>query len=109
MKALNAFTTLANEAIAFAEPYLIHHLDVILTAAAHKNAKVRAASEQAVQAFANKMSTNALAAALSKLFQFTEVGVAWQSRVLALKTIASYGDHCPEQLGSSLPDVSYLT
>lgn len=93
--------------MAHVEPYLIHHMSVILTAAAHKNAKVRAAAEQAMLAIANKMSANALAAVLPTLFQFTEVGVAWQSRVLALKTIASFGDHCPEQLGNSLPEVSY--
>lgn len=79
----------------------------MLTAAAHKNAKVRAASEAAVRATTSKMSANALRVVLPILFVSSQVGVAWQTRALALKTVATFGDHAPEQLGFSLPEVQF--
>ncbi len=72
MKALNVFTTLARDATAFAEPYLVYHLPTILNAASHKNAKVRAAAEAAAQMFTSKMSSNALLAVLPSLFKCSE-------------------------------------
>ena len=99
------FNQLANDAILYAEPYLCHHLATILGAAAHKNAKVRSAAEAAAQAFASKMSSNGLVASFPTLFKCAEVGGQWQTRALALKTIASFGDHAPEQLGNMLPEV----
>ncbi len=98
---------MAQEAINYSEPYLCHHLSTILNAAAHKNAKVRSAAETAMKTFATKMSSNALPAVLPHLFKCSEVGVAWQTRALALKTIASFGDHSPEQLGCFLPEVIF--
>lgn len=99
------FTQLAQDATFHAEPYLCHHLATILGAASHKNAKVRAAAEAFVKSYSSKMSSNGLIACLPALFKASEVGVAWQTRALALKTIASFGDHAPEQLGNMLPDV----
>ena len=105
MRALNVFTSLARDATVQAEPYICHHLTHLLTAASHKNAKIRAAAEEAVTTYATKMSSNALVATLPALFKCSEVGIAWQTRTLALKTIASFADHCPEQLGNALPEV----
>jgi len=103
--ALNAMETLANNCILIAEPYLCANLNVVLTAAAHKQTRVRAAAEAAAFALVSRMSPNAVRTLLPKLFESSAVGVAWQSRALALKLIASFGDNAPMQLGNSLPDV----
>jgi len=103
--ALNAMETLANNCILIAEPYLCANLNVVLAAAAHKQTKVRAAAEAAAFALVTRMSPNAVRTLLLKLFEAAAVGVAWQSRALALKIIASFGDNAPLQLGNSLPDV----
>jgi hypothetical protein len=106
VEALGVFATMANEAIFFTEPYLVLYFSDFLKAASHKNDKIRAAAETTVQAIASKVSPNALGALLPHIFKCSEVGVAWQTRALALKTLASFGDHAPEQLGNLLPDVS---
>jgi elongation factor 3 len=77
----------------------------MLLAASHKQAPVRAAAEAAVIAFVGKMSINAVPKVLKDLFEASQIGVAWQTRALALKAIASLADHAPEQLGASLPYV----
>jgi len=101
--ALRAFESLANQCIQIAQPYLVSSLPIMLAAAAHKNAKVRSAAESAVRAVTSKMSANCLREVLPHLFAASQVGVAWQSRALALKVIASFGDYAPEQLGFALP------
>jgi elongation factor 3 len=88
-----------------AEPYIAEHLPAILQAAAHKNPHVRQAAEEAMKAFSGEMSPDGVRAVLPHLFASSQVGVAWQTRALALKTIAVLADHAPEQLGDSLPDV----
>jgi elongation factor 3 len=103
--ALRTFEALANRCIVLAEAHLALQLPAMLAAASHKQAPVRAAAEAAVLAFASKMSANAVPLFLKDFFTASEVGVAWQSRALALKAIASLADHAPEQLGASLPDV----
>lgn len=103
--ALRTFEALANRCIVLAEAHLALQLPAMLAAASHKQAPVRAAAEAAVLAFASKMSANAVPLVLKDFFTASEVGVAWQSRALALKAIASLADHAPEQLGASLPDV----
>jgi hypothetical protein len=103
---LNAFEALANECILLAEAHLISHLPVMLSAAAHKLPKIRAAAETAALAVTSKMSPNAVREVLPFLFEASKVGQPWQTRALSLKIVASFGDHAPEQLGNSLPDVS---
>ena len=103
--ALRTFEALANCCIVLAEAHIAAELPVMLLAASHKQAPVRAAAECAVLAFASKMSANAVTLVLKDLFSASEVGVAWQTRALALKAIASLADHAPEQLGASLPEV----
>jgi len=103
--ALNTFAALANEAIIIAEPHLCDQLPNILAAAGSKSAVVRAAAEAAVMALATKMSANAVRVVLPHLFKASEIENAWQTRALALRTIAGFGDHAPEQLGFSLPTV----
>jgi len=39
------------------------------------------------------------------LFKASEVGVAWQTRALALRTVAGLADHAPEVMGQCLPTV----
>ncbi|RYG66733.1 hypothetical protein EON64_09105, partial [archaeon] len=88
-----------------AEGYLVQHLSVMLAAAANKLPKIRAAAESAALAVTTKMNPNAVREVLPALFEAAEVGVAWQTRALSLKIIASFADHAPVQLGNSLPDV----
>lgn len=102
---MRAFEFIVNECTVAGEPYVCHHLDAILLAAGHKHAGVRAAADAVVTAFAAKMCANSVREVLTHLFKCSEVGVAWQTRALALKTIASFGDTAPEQLGNALPEV----
>ncbi len=103
--ALNAYESLANGCIVSTEAYLIHHLPVVLAAAGDKNAAVREAAVTAVGAVIAKMSSNSVRQVLPHLFKASEAGVAWQSRVLALKSIAQLSDVAAEQLGNALPIV----
>ena len=103
--ALSTFEALANSDIINAEAHLIKHMSAVLTAASSKQLKIRTAAESAVMAITSKMSPNALQAILPALFTASEVGVAWQTRALALKVVAAFGDYAPEQLGFALPQV----
>lgn len=100
---------MANEAIVITEPYLCAQLPVMLQAASNKLASVRAAAETAVNSLVTKMSPNAVPDILQHLFRATVVEKPWQTRALALRTIASLGDIAPEQLGHALPEVWHLT
>jgi elongation factor 3 len=102
---LRTFEALANRCIVLAEAHLAVQLPTMLLAASHKQANVRAAAEAAVLAFTGKMSANAVPLILKDLFTASEIGVAWQTRAIALRAMASLADHAPEQLGASLPDV----
>jgi elongation factor 3 len=51
------------------------------------------------------MNENSVRIVLPHLFKASQVGVAWQTRALALKSIASFSDHAPDQLGFALPEV----
>lgn len=102
--ALNTFELLANEMV-LAEAQLLKSLEVLLLAASNKQIRIRNAAEASVFAITSKMSPNAVEQVLPVLFKSAEVGVAWQTRALALKVIASFGDYAPEQLGYSLPEV----
>jgi elongation factor 3 len=103
--ALNSLKDLANTAMLVCETYLIGSLTVMFTAAGHKQKTVRSAAEDAVKVVCGKMSMNSVREVLDTLFAAAAVGQAWQTRVLALNTIASFGDYAPEQLGNSLPIV----
>lgn len=105
VSALSALEGLANNCILLAEGHLIAHLPVMLAAAANKLPKIRAAAESAALTVTSKMNPNAVREVLPFLFEAAEVGMAWQTRALALKIIASFADYAPEQLGNSLPDV----
>lgn len=103
--ALGAFEALANECILVAEAHLINALPVILNGSGSKQARIRAAAESAALAITSKMSPNCVREVLPALFEASKSGVAWQTRTLSLKIIASFSDHAPFQLGFSLPDV----
>eukprot|EP01033_Poteriospumella_lacustris_P007241 gene7244-5213_t len=103
--ALGAFEALANECILVAEAHLINALPVILNGSGSKQARIRAAAESAALAITSKMSPNCVREVLPALFEASKSGVAWQTRTLSLKIIASFSDHAPYQLGFSLPNV----
>ena len=106
VSALNTITELANSCMLVAEAQLCNQLDKLLLAASNKQNRIRDAADAAVVAITSKMSPNAVQEVLPTLFTAAEVGVAWQTRALSLKVIASFGDYAPEQLGFSLPQVS---
>lgn len=103
--ALGTFEALANECILVAEAHLINALPVILNGSGSKQARIRAAAETAALAITSKMSPNCVREVLPALFEASKSGVAWQTRTLSLKIIASFSDHAPYQLGFSLPNV----
>lgn len=105
VNALNGIEALANGCIIAAEPYLVANLSAVLLAASDKNQQVRAAADAAVHAIITKMNANAVSTALKHLFKAAEIGVAFQTRTLALKSIANLSDVAPEQLGHALPEV----
>jgi elongation factor 3 len=103
--ACNSITEIANTNMVVCEAKLLDTLPTLLLAASNKQNKIRDAAEAAVVAITSKHSANAVLQVLPALFEASAVGVAWQTRTLALKVIASYGDYAPEQLGFSLPQV----
>lgn len=104
VSALNTITAIANLGPAV-EAQLINQLEKLLLCASNKQNRIRAAAEEAVLAITSKMSANSVDEVLPTLFAASAVGVAWQTRTLALNVIASFGDHAPEQLGFCLPAV----
>lgn len=80
-------------------------LDKLLLCASNKQNKIRSAAEEAVNAITSKMSANSVQDVLPTLFASSAVGVAWQTRTLALNVLAGFADHAPEQLGFCLPQV----
>lgn len=103
--ALNTLESLAKDCMLSSEPYLLLTLPTVLAAAGHKQVKIRSASETCALAITAKMSPNAVREVLPVLFKNSEVGIAWQTRALSLKIVASLADHAPEQLGHALPEV----
>lgn len=103
--ALNSLETLANEVGVTSEAHLCANLSAVLNLAASKQAKVRSAAESAALAITSKMSPHAVREVLPQLFVASAVGSPWQTRALALKIVALFGDNAPEQLGNALPEV----
>lgn len=101
--ALNELAQLANECILLSEAHLCSNVTVILNAASHKQAPIRTAAETVLFALAENMNPNCIRELLPPLFEAAKTGVAWQTRVVSLKMIASFADHGPEQLGNLLP------
>jgi elongation factor 3 len=102
--ALNGFAKLASGPMQVAaEPFLNYYLPVVLDAAGSKNNNVRAAAVSAVEAIRDKNSANDVRELLTILFNAAKIEKNWQTRVLALRTVASFGDHAAEQLGFALP------
>ncbi|KAI9203777.1 elongation factor EF-3 [Polychytrium aggregatum] len=107
IKALQDCIDQANNNILLAQPFLIAALPAILNACGDKksSAETRAKAELAVKTINDKMSPNCLRVALPHLLKATDDSCRWPTRVAALKAIASFGDHAPEQLGFALPEV----
>jgi elongation factor 3 len=104
------FETLASNHIAIAEPYITANFNTLINAANNKDKSVREAVSSAVMTFVSKMSPDNSRMLLPKLFSASkgeglQGGVAFNVRVLALKTIASLSENAPEQLGFALPIV----
>jgi elongation factor 3 len=104
-KALEICADLATNAMLYAQPYLIHALPGILECVGHKksSAETRALAEKAIKAIIDNISANAVQGILPVLFDAMGASVRWQTRVAALRAIAGFGDHAPEQLGYALP------
>eukprot|EP00607_Mallomonas_marina_P007974 CAMPEP_0182416988 /NCGR_PEP_ID=MMETSP1167-20130531/1422_1 /TAXON_ID=2988 /ORGANISM="Mallomonas Sp, Strain CCMP3275" /LENGTH=1038 /DNA_ID=CAMNT_0024590237 /DNA_START=63 /DNA_END=3179 /DNA_ORIENTATION=+ len=105
VSALNAFAFLAESCLLISEPYLCQYLPVMLQAAANKQIPVRNAAESAVTKITRLISAHSVRSIFGFLFAATEIEQNWQIRVLALKVLASFADHAPDQLGFALPQV----
>lgn len=88
-----------------AEPYVCAQLPAILALAGSKQKPVRDAATTAVDAITKNMSPNNIREVIGYLFKAAEVESNWNTRVLALKTMAVFADHGAEQLGFLLPRV----
>jgi len=102
---LNTFKHLAENCMSVAEAYLCSSLPTLLQCCSSKQATVRAAAEPAVASICLKMSPNSVREVLPYLYAASELEVNWQTKVVALKMIATFSDHAPEQLGYSLPEL----
>lgn len=103
--ACNVYTALANNASVVAEPYLCSSLPVLFKAAGSKQNAVKNAATAAVLAIVEKSSPNCVREILQYCFTAAKIEENWNTRVLALRVIASFGDHAPVQLGNALPQV----
>lgn len=103
--AIEGFTNLATNPATFvaAEPFLVAQIPTLFRVAGSKNNGVRAAATAAVEAIRIRMSANDLREVITYCFKAAEIENNWQTRVLALRTVASFGDTAPEQLGFALP------
>jgi len=102
---LKTLTALANDAMLVSEPYLCLNLGAVLTCAGSKVKTIKEAAEATVSAIATKMNPNSIKNTLSALFAAAAVGGNYQSRALALRTINSFADSAPYQLGVCLPEI----
>jgi elongation factor 3 len=106
--ALKALEALAAQCCVIAEPFLITNAKIVLVAASHKDKNVRAAAECAMKELVANMCADSARQLLPELLAFADAGdgsYGFQTRVLALNTVASLGDAAPEQLSFSLPTV----
>jgi len=103
--ACNVFTALANNAAVVSEPYLCSSLPGLFKAAGSKQNNVRKAATDAVLAITSKVSANCCREILQYCFAAAKIEENWNSRVLALRVIASFENSAPLQLGNALPQV----
>ncbi len=106
--AVKAFLALAQGAMVVSEPYLLAALPVLLRAAAHKASPVRNAANETVAYITSHMTLNSVREVLQYLFSAAKIEENWQTRALALRTIATFGDFASYQLGVALPQVSFF-
>lgn len=106
-KGLKAVTILCNEIMLNAQPFMLKQLEKCLLIVGDKKStpETRELAEEACDAIVQKASPNALVELLPALFTAMDAGKRWPTRVQALKAIATFGDHAPEQLGFALPMV----
>ncbi|CAM9581106.1 unnamed protein product [Chrysoparadoxa australica] len=102
--ALKTIAHLSKEAPA-AQPYVADLLPAMLTACGSKQGQVSMAAKEAVKAFGDTISPEALDRILPTLFKGIGFSEKWQGRTAALDMIASFSDHAPDQLGHALPVV----
>jgi len=97
---------LVKECTIESEAYICNTLPSLLEAAGNKNQqKVRQAADKCILTICESISPNALIEILPHLFASTQVGQPLPARATALRAISSFGDHAPQQLGFSLPEV----
>lgn len=103
--ACNVFIALANNATVASEPYLCSSLPVLFKAVGSKQNAIKKAASDAVLAITDKASPNCVREILQYCFVAAKIEENWNTRCLALRVIASFGDHAPVQLGNALPQV----
>lgn len=105
VSACKVFTVLADNCMLVAESYLCASLPVLFKAAGGKQANIRKAASDAVLAITSKVCPNSVREILQYCFDAAKIEENWNTRSLALRVIASFGDYAPVQLGCALPQV----
>jgi len=103
--ACGVYTVLANNCMQSAEAHLCASLPVLFKASGCKQGAIRKAAADSVKAITSNACANSVREVLQYCFAAAQIEENWNSRVLALNVIASFGDHAPEQLGNALPQV----
>jgi len=104
---LEIVVDLAKNHMDYAQPYLIKLLPAVLDCIGHKksSSEIRKLAEDACKTITDNISPNAVQGVLPILYESMGISVRWQTRAAALRAIAGFGDHAPEQLGYALPSV----
>jgi elongation factor 3 len=105
VETLNNITTIAQANEKVAEAVLCSLLPRIFDQAGNKQKAAREAAVTACNAIVDNMGVNCVREVLQYCFGAIQLEKNFQTRVLALNTIAKFGDMAPEQLGTALPEV----
>lgn len=100
--ACNVFIALANNAMTASEPFLCSSLPVLFKAAGSKQNALKKSASVAVLAIVDKTSPNAVREILRYCFAAAKIEENWNTRCLALRVIAHFGDRAPIQLAHDL-------
>eukprot|EP00955_Chlamydomonas_euryale_P084280 363941-Chlamydomonas_euryale.AAC.19 len=102
LKAVKAFVAEFGKA---AEPYLVSLIPNLLDRAADKAAPVREAAVEAAKAIFGVLNPYSTAIVLGYLFTGMEQAKNWQTKVLALESLAGMAKTAPNQIAAALSDI----
>ena len=103
--AAKSLNVIARDCMVAAEPFLLSILPTLLLVAGHKHKFIRDAVNVTIKTICENMSAHSTSEVLNHLLAASVQGQSWQTRVVALDTIANFANHAPEQLGIALPEL----